>query len=48
MNENEMNFQYLNVLDAEFLNSNFEPKEVVLGIDENIAEKSCSNEEKAK
>ena len=26
MNENEMNFQYLNVLDVEFLNSNFESK----------------------
>ena len=48
MNENEMNFQYLNVLDVEFLNSNFESKEVVLGVDENSAEKSCSNEEKAK
>ena len=27
MNENEMNFQYLDVLDVEFLNSNFESKE---------------------
>ena len=44
MNENEMNFQYL---DVEFLNSNFESKEVVLSIDENRKEK-CSNEEKAK
>ena len=26
MNENEMNFQYLNVLDVEFLNFNFESK----------------------
>ena len=32
MNENEMNFQYL---DVEFLNSNFELKEAVLSIDEN-------------
>ena len=46
MNENEMNFRYLDVLDVEFLNSNFESKEVVLSIDENSTEK-CSNEEKA-
>ena len=46
MNENEMNFQYLDVLDVEFLNSNFESKEVVLGIDEKNIEK-CSNEQKA-
>ena len=43
MNENEMNFQYLDVRDAEFLNSNFESKEAVLSIDENSTEK-CSNE----
>ena len=42
MNENEMNFQYL---DVEFLNSNFESKEAVLNIDENSTEK-CSNEHK--
>ena len=47
MNENEMNFQYLDVLDVEFLNSNFESKEVVLSIDENGIEK-FSNEQKAK
>ena len=46
MNENEMNFQYLDVLDVEFLNSNFESKEVVLSIDENSTEKSSSNEER--
>ena len=46
MNENEMNFQYLDVLDVEFMNSNFESKEVVLSIDENSTEK-CSKEEKA-
>ena len=46
MNENEMNFQYLDVLDVEFLNSNFESKEVVLSIDENSTEK-CSNDQKA-
>ena len=43
MNEKEMNFQYLDVLDVEFLNSNFESKETVLSIDENSIEK-CSNE----
>ena len=43
MNEDEMNFQYLGVLDVEFLNSNFESKEAVLNIDENITEK-FSNE----
>ena len=46
MNENEMNFQYLDVLDVEFLNSNLESKEAVLSIDENSIEK-CSNEQKA-
>ena len=47
MNANEMNFQYLDVLDVEFLNSNFESKVVVLSIDEKSTEK-CSNEEEAK
>ena len=46
MNENEMNFQYLDDLDVEFLNSNFESKEAVLSIDENSTKK-CSNEQKA-
>ena len=46
MNENEMNFQYLDVLDVEFLNSNFESNEAILSIDENSTEK-YSNEEKA-
>ena len=45
MNENEMNFHYLDVLDVEFLNSNFESKEAVLSVDENSTEK-CSNEQK--
>ena len=39
MNENEMNFQYLDVLDVEFLNSNFKSKEALLSIDENNAKK---------
>ena len=30
MNENQMNFQYLDVLDVQFLNSNFESKEALL------------------
>ena len=44
MNENEMNFQYL---DVEFLNSNFELKDAVLSIEESNADKSSSYEEKA-
>ena len=47
MNENEMNSQYLEYLDVEFLNSNFELKEAVLSIDERNSEKSNSYEEKA-
>ena len=41
-----MNFQYLDVLNVEFLNSNFESKEAGLSIDENSTKKSSSNEEK--
>ena len=47
MKENEVNFQYLEYLNVEFLNSNFELKEAVLNIDESSAEKSISYEEKA-
>ena len=47
MNENEMNFQYLEYLDVECLNSNFELKEAVLSIDESSVEKSNSYEKKA-
>ena len=47
MNENEMNFQYLEYLDVEFMTSNFELKEEILSIDESSAEKSSSYEEKA-
>ena len=46
MNENETNFQYLEYLDVEFLNSNFELKEAVLGLNESSAEKSSNYEEK--
>ena len=48
INENEMNFQYLDDLDFRFLNSNFDLKETVLSLNENIIEKSSGNEEKAK
>ena len=47
MNENDMNFQYLEYLDDEFMNSNFELKKAVLGIDESSVKKSSSYEEKA-
>ena len=46
MNEIETNFQYLMYLDVEFMNSNFELKEVVLSIDESNVEKSSSYERK--
>ena len=39
MNENEINFQYLDVLDVEFINSNFESIEAILSIDENSTKK---------
>ena len=45
MNEKEMNFQYIDVLDVEFLKSNFESKETVLSVDETSIEK-CINEQK--
>ena len=47
MNENEMNFQYLEHLEVEFLNSNFKLKEAVLNVEEIRTEKSNSYEEKA-
>ena len=34
MNENEMNFQYLDHLEVEFLNSNFKLKEAMLNVEE--------------
>ena len=48
INENEMNFQYLEDLDCEFLTSNFDLKETVFNLNENSTEKSSSNEEKTK
>ena len=44
MNENEMNFQYLDVLVVEFLNSNFELEEAVLSKNKNSIENICNNE----
>ena len=46
MNENEINFQYIEDLEVEFLNSSFELKEIVLNLNEHSAEKSSSSEEK--
>ena len=46
MNENEMNFQYIECLDVEFLNSNFTFKEAVLSLNENSVEKSSAYKEK--
>ena len=46
MNENEMNFQYLE-LEVEFLDSDFKLKETVLIVEENSIEKYNSYEEKA-
>ena len=46
MNENEMNFQYLEYLDVEFLNSNFELKEAIFSLNESSAKKSSSYEGK--
>ena len=48
INENEMNFQYLDDLDFGFLNSSFDLKETVLSLNENNTEKSSSNEERSK
>ena len=48
MNENEMNFQYLDVLDVEFLNTNFESKEVVPSIDENSTKNAVMNKKQKK
>ena len=47
MNENETNFQYLEHLEVEFLNSNFKLKEAILSVEENSIEKSIIHEEKA-
>ena len=41
-----MNFQYIECLDVEFMNSNFTFKEAVLSLNESSAEKSIAYEEK--
>ena len=46
MNKNEMNFQYMEDLEVEFMNSSFELKETVLSLNEHSAEKSSSSEDK--
>ena len=46
MNENEMNFQYLEHLEVQFMNSNFKHKDSVFCVKENSAEKSSNYEEK--
>ena len=45
MNENEMNFQYLEHSEIEFLDSNVKLKKAVLGVEEDNTEKSNSCEE---
>ena len=42
-----MNFQYLEHLEVEFLDSNVKLKKAVLSVEENNTEKSSSDEEKA-
>ena len=46
MNENEMNFQYLEHLEVEILNSNFKLKDSIFNVRENGAIRSSSYEEK--
>ena len=46
MNENMKNFQYIEALDVEYLNSSLEFKETVLILKEISAEKSSNSEEK--
>ena len=48
INENEMNFQYLDDLDCEFMHSSYELKETIFSLNENSIEKTSNNEEEAK
>ena len=48
INENDMNFKYVDDLDCEFMQSSFELKETVFSLNENRTKKVSSNEEKAK
>ena len=47
MNENMMNFRYIEDLDTEYPNASFELKETILSLNEDNAEKSSSSEDKA-
>ena len=47
INESEMNFQYLESIDYEFLPSSLQNKEIVLSLNENSQEDVCSKEHKA-
>ena len=47
INENEMNFQYLKSVDYELLHFSLQYTEIVLSLNENSKEKSCSKEKKA-
>ena len=47
INESEMNFQYLESIDYEFLPSSLQNKETVLSLNENSQEDVCSKEHKA-
>ena len=40
MNENEMNFQYLDHLEVEFMDSNFKLKVEILSVEESSTEKN--------
>ena len=48
INENEMNFHYLDDHDCEFLHSSCELKETIFSLNENNIEKTSINEEDAK
>ena len=47
INENEMNFQYLKSVDCELLHSSLQYIEIVLSLNKNSKENSCSKEKKA-
>ena len=46
INENEMNFQYLQGVDYELLHSSFQNIETIFNLNEKNKENSCSNEKK--
>ena len=48
MNDNMMNFQYIEDLDVEYMNASLELKETVLSLNENSVEKPISSEKKVK